>query len=943
MPFAPHILDIGTPQVEPTGAPTNDYEHIQATPSEFGGLIGQSEEKLGRGFEQAGSDVTEALIQRQGLQNDVHASELNSWAADQYTDKFSKFSQLSGRDAVDALPQFKSDIQDVQKQALAQAPSLQEKARLSQSLRYLTDAYYRYATNHSDQQFQVYQKTTANNGISNYGNQAGIAYLNGDMQGFQRNLNNQDNEVRNFVEAQGTHDPDLINAAVVQQRGKTLRFIIESKADTDPNAASELFQKYADQMDPASRLAVMNKLRPMLQQQNFRIGADIATGKQPGPGPFQGAEKGAGVPTGYISRVIHIESGGNPNARTGSNVGLVQGDAAWNAKYGVTDPGSVSQASSALVREAADNRPALANVLGRNPTAAELYLAHQQGLAGATALFANPDKPAWETIRRFYKSDGIAKQAIWGNMTPQMKAQFQGGVDQVTAGDFAKLWGAKYNMQSESSVVIDKEAAFKRADTLFGGNPTMLQGVKSVISRDWSNQQVEFSQRRGEIEAQVPSTIESVRNGDLTQALPDDVDLLGNMQAARIRQEYASAYSEGQARRAMQFASPAEVNDLAAGLMQGAGSSEFRQQDARAFDAAVAARQRLLVGKNADPALYAAQSPQVASKFKAIDPKNPKSFADYAVSSLALQEHMGVPDNAQHVLSRDAAGRMANAVMTAPDAKTALDSLQQQTGSAWPKVFRDLVQFGNLPTAYQGIAFLASDPQGGRDASLLSRWLREGEEGAQPGKQKSGIEKAQESLGAKPVADIATAIRSDPSLAPLKRSLMDSGMSRPGADGIMNSVEQLAFAKAYYDGEAPGQAASDAAQSFTRNYEFMPSGSARVPVAHYPTVAANAQSVLDGLKPDHVMLPQAFRQGPSDQRHGIREGEDYIAQVQANPYWLTSPDGNALWLRDWQGGIVMGRNGEPVEVPFGAPLMPGAMQPGMGAYGILGTQPAGAL
>ena len=58
----------------------------------------------------------------------------------------------------------------------------------------------------------------------------------------------------------------------------------------------------------------------------------------------------------------------------------------------------------------------LSRALGRDPTPGELYLTHQQGIAGGPALLAGGDRPAWQVIRPYYKSDAIAKQAITGNL-----------------------------------------------------------------------------------------------------------------------------------------------------------------------------------------------------------------------------------------------------------------------------------------------------------------------------------------------------------------------------------------------------------------------------------------------------------------------------------------------------------------------------------------------
>lgn len=140
-----------------------------------------------------------------------------------------------------------------------------------------------------------------------------------------------------------------------------------------------------------------------------------------------------------LPQIIKLESGGNPNARTGSYTGELQMGPDEIAKYGGND---VASGRRLLI----DRATQLANQLGRVPTGAEIYLAHQQGMGGFQAHNANPDAPAWQNMAATKegrdKGPNWAKQAIWGNIPDTMKAQF-GSVDNVTSRDFMNLWSQK--------------------------------------------------------------------------------------------------------------------------------------------------------------------------------------------------------------------------------------------------------------------------------------------------------------------------------------------------------------------------------------------------------------------------------------------------------------------------------------------------------------------
>jgi hypothetical protein len=146
----------------------------------------------------------------------------------------------------------------------------------------------------------------------------------------------------------------------------------------------------------------------------------------------------------FTSRLFQIESGGDPNAVTGSNQGLGQFGPAERKKYGITDPTDPTQQARAVARERQEFTPILQQRLGRDPTPGEIYLMHQQGIAGGPALLtANPDTPAWQVIKQYYPSGAVAQKAITGNI-PRGSPLYGLPADQITAGDFSKFWVNKF-------------------------------------------------------------------------------------------------------------------------------------------------------------------------------------------------------------------------------------------------------------------------------------------------------------------------------------------------------------------------------------------------------------------------------------------------------------------------------------------------------------------
>jgi hypothetical protein len=192
---------------------------------------------------------------------------------------------------------------------------------------------------------------------------------------------------------------------------------------------------------------------------------------------------------GYVDRLFHIESGGNPNSVTGSNRGLGQFGPQEEARYGITDGnrGSYDAQAAAVAREAAEHSAVLQRALGRPPTASELYLTHQQGQAGGPALLtASPDQPAWMAIRPYYKSDAIAQKAISGNI-PSDHPLYRTDVNQISAGDFRNLWTSKFEGGKGSGHTAVAAAPAAGGTAASGGGVPVASADASSLTQDQTN------------------------------------------------------------------------------------------------------------------------------------------------------------------------------------------------------------------------------------------------------------------------------------------------------------------------------------------------------------------------------------------------------------------------------------------------------------------------
>lgn len=139
---------------------------------------------------------------------------------------------------------------------------------------------------------------------------------------------------------------------------------------------------------------------------------------------FANLERQHGLPSGYLARTAQIESSMDPNAQNSESSagGLFQFIDSTARDYNLRNRFDPIEASNAAARLAADNRRFLSRRLGREPTAAELYLAHQQGAGGAYNLLSNPNR------------------AVGG-----AEVTLNAGRAGMRGGDFANQWLAKFD------------------------------------------------------------------------------------------------------------------------------------------------------------------------------------------------------------------------------------------------------------------------------------------------------------------------------------------------------------------------------------------------------------------------------------------------------------------------------------------------------------------
>jgi hypothetical protein len=153
-----------------------------------------------------------------------------------------------------------------------------------------------------------------------------------------------------------------------------------------------------------------------------------------------------GLDFNFMMAVAKIESGFNPNQRTGSYIGLFQLSEKEFGKFGFGQIRSPRDNAVAAAYKVITEGILFEWIAHRKPDLSDLYLIHQQGWEGAAEHINQPARLAWKsmcaTSEGREKGQKWCRRAIWGNTLPALKREWK-SVDEVTSKAFVGMWRAR--------------------------------------------------------------------------------------------------------------------------------------------------------------------------------------------------------------------------------------------------------------------------------------------------------------------------------------------------------------------------------------------------------------------------------------------------------------------------------------------------------------------
>ena len=389
------------PTVQPQGQLA--YQNIYAGPASFGAQAGQAIQGLGRTGDAVGNMLAQHAVQRQQLINETNVNDVYS---NQFSPQLKTITQnymkLEGKDAEARFPEFQQQMSNLRTEARSNLSNpMQQKAFDEMSTRRV-EADLDGMARHAAAQTKAWQWNTHTAMIGDLTAEAEANY--NDPRRLKEITDRLDNATAKYADDHGWSD-EVFEYHLHQNNDRLWSAVIKRRALTDPEGALATYRHASSlkRLSGEAQAELEKALKPHIDLFNAQNAYNAVTGQATAQ-QIAGEALRQGVDPSTALTIWSAEGGvTNPAAQNpdSSATGIFQHTAGTWADLGGadrdrTDGRKQVELGVALTKQ---NSAALTKDLGRRPQPWEIYLAHQQGLTGATALIhSDPNANACEVI-----------------------------------------------------------------------------------------------------------------------------------------------------------------------------------------------------------------------------------------------------------------------------------------------------------------------------------------------------------------------------------------------------------------------------------------------------------------------------------------------------------------------------------------------------------------
>jgi hypothetical protein len=874
-----------SPSVAPETQVPNDYQHVEANPAEFGGLIAQGGEKLGAGATKA-SEFFGQIRSDAALIN----------AIDPSNKALENFQSLHGQDAAHAEQPTIDAINDAFKTARASLDTPDEQLAFDKQAIYYRERYLAgQVKSHADRERDVYSNAV-NDALIQNGRAIVVAHPDDDA-ALQTGIGLMHQGAIKKLQLRGLADnPDIVTATQNETNRNFTEARIQALLPTNPARAKAVFDANQSSLASGSNY---DQLSRAVETYSDRADGATAARQQ---------WNGGAIP------------GGAPNPNNLGNVKTPNG-----ARLGTQDymqPATAADGVTLAVNNLRSNYRGMtlaqigAKWEGTSPDKIAAWIKNASTASGiASNAVPNLDNPT--QLRSLLTGIGTAEKSVadQARFTPVIIDQ---GIQAALSGKAPALGqpaaSTPVTASTASAPAVLAPPAIDHMISNIEGERTsgkLSDGAAdhaiSIVTRDWHHWQQVTAQDRAQFDQSIKdgaAMLEAGRDWSpdidrMRRRLPQD-------QIDSVMHGLAEAKEAGQAMNAARWMSPAELTTKFTQLQASLNDPTDFAQKERVSNAFLAAVQRRNQSLADDPAAYVNNAPPVQRAWQTIDSKTGAGTERAIAASLAEQERLGVPEEYRSALTKDQASMIAHKFMTTDPAQADIGAVlaraEQTYGIYWPRVMGDLRKAG-LPSDFMILGAMDTPAQTGARADM-QRML-------QFTSPKGGAKQLDKLTDPEAKKEI------DQSLDTTLSSFRDTTRFN-GSEGatlyteVHDSVRDLAYWYSYQ-----GQTASRAIQSaydgvIGAKYDF--DGTMRVPAGQLDAVHDATRSIIEGLKPaDFGNIPGNPNLTP-EQRAGI------YSNALRNGAWVNNQDdtGLVLMVRLQNNQMITARraDGNRIELKF---------------------------
>jgi len=457
----PTVPLYGAPKVEENALP-NVYRS-GVPESAYGGQVAEGVQGLGQGLAQdaQAADQLQQMHDEAGVrQLDVRAGNVVRQSVYDPTDGFLA---KQGADALNARPAVEKSIDDQFGDIMGQAQNQRQARMLAQVLATRREQAFSLIDSHAQAETKSYLVNSTRSSAETHVNSAISAFTAGDVKNSFVHLEAARDAQRQADALQGVgQDVHLVNdLALTSNFAKAI--VVDRLDHGDANGAQGLYDQFGPEMTASDRLALEAPLREAtIRQKAFDFAnGQFDSGAASPPGPASPAASAVAarikalVPdpqdAANITTIGLIESGLGANAHNGSSQGLFQFHPDTFVRYGgdLSKINDLDEQIRVMSRAYADEKALAQKALGgETPDAWQIYLVHQQGVAGGPALLgADPNANAIGQLQDFTnESPAMARAAIMNNLPQAVRSKF--GAQGPTVGQFLASWQGLFSRRA---------------------------------------------------------------------------------------------------------------------------------------------------------------------------------------------------------------------------------------------------------------------------------------------------------------------------------------------------------------------------------------------------------------------------------------------------------------------------------------------------------------